>query len=409
MPNRVVITGQGCVSTFGVGVAPFLEAMITGRSGLAPFSDHDGDISFGPISGGPVRDFFPEEWLPKNVKPKHYGLFATFAMVAAQEAVQGAGLQPDDLAARRSGILVGTGASGQETIGIVSRRLYGQKIGRLHPLSIPKIMANSPASGLAALLKISGPVFTINSACASGNHAVGQGYTLIKHGVLDVAVTGGTDANFDFGFLKAWEGLGVLTPDLCRPFSKGRNGMALSEGAGIFVLENLTSAQKRGAPILAEVIGVGYSASGDDLTKPSLAAVEKAMREALDNAGLTANQVDHINAHGTGTLLNDRIEAEGIQNVFGAHAAKIAISATKALHGHAIGASSALELIAVLLALRTGTIAPTLNFLAADAGSLLDFTPNKAQHRSVQVALSNAFAFGGLNATLALRRYEENS
>jgi len=251
---------------------------------------------------------------------------------------------------------------------------------------------------------LTGPSFTVASACASSNHAIGVAYQMVRSGMVEAAVTGGTEAVFCFGTFKAWEALRVMAPDTCRPFSKGRSGMVLAEGAGIFVLENLERAQARGAEILGEIIGFGMSSDAADIVLPSVTGASAAIKACLDDAGLNPDDVDYINAHGTGTVANDATETKAIRAVFGAAADKLAVSSTKSLHGHGLGAAGAIELAATLMAMKNGFIPPTANYVAPDPECDLDYVPNTARDGKIQVAMSNSFAFGGHNAVLAIRR-----
>ena len=243
------------------------------------------------------------------------------------------------------------------------------------------------------------------SACASSNHAIAQALLLLQTGAADVALAGGAEACITLGSVKAWEAMRVLADDTCRPFSKGRRGLVLGEGAGVFVLETLAHAQARGAVILAELAGAGMSADAADIVMPDASGAARAMRAALAQAGLAPQDVGYINAHGTGTQVNDPTETRAIKAVFGDHAQRLAVSSTKSMHGHALGAGGAIELVAVIGALRDGVLPPTINYLGPDPECDLDVVPNESRDRPVSAALSNSFAFGGLNAVLALRRW----
>jgi nodulation protein E len=263
-------------------------------------------------------------------------------------------------------------------------------------------MHNAPASHLSIRHGLTGPVLAVSSACASANHAMGLALQQIRHGVADVMLTGGSEAMLCFGGVKAWEGLRVLSPDACRPFSLGRKGMVIGDGAGVLVFEAEEHARARGAPILAGVAGFGMTADAGDIVAPDPQGAARAMRSALDDAGLSPADVGYINAHGTGTLVNDRSETAAILKVFGGEPPPV--SSTKAMHGHAIGATGALEAIACILALTEGVLPPTIGFQAPDPDCALDIVPNRARMASVDAVLSNAFAFGGLNAVMAFTR-----
>jgi nodulation protein E len=264
-------------------------------------------------------------------------------------------------------------------------------------------MANAGASHISMEFGITGPSFTISTACSSAGHAIGQAYWMVRSGVTDLALTGGSEAPFSFGILKAWEAMRVVSPDTCRPFSRDRRGMILGEGSAMFVLEPLEAARARGARIHAEIVGFGMSADACHITQPSSDGAARAMRAALRDAGLAPEQIGYINAHGTATLANDPTETAAIRSVFGAHTAKMPVSSTKSMHGHALGAAAALECLATVLALRDGVLPPTANFNEPDPDCDLDVVPNQARPAQVEYALSNSFAFGGLNAVLALR------
>jgi nodulation protein E len=267
-------------------------------------------------------------------------------------------------------------------------------------------MSNAGASAISMEFGLTGPAFSIASACASANHAIAIAQQLVRSGAADVAITGGAEATITLGTLRGWEAMRIMAPDTCRPFSAGRRGMVLGEGAGIFVLEPLERALARGAPILAELAGTGMSSDASDITLPTVEGPASAMRLALADAGLAPEAIDYINAHGTGTLANDATETKAIRAVFGAHAGKLAVSSTKAMHGHALGAAGGLELAATLLAMQHGVVPPTINYTGADPACDLDVVPNEARPRVIDAALSNSFAFGGLNAVIALRRFQ---
>jgi nodulation protein E len=251
---------------------------------------------------------------------------------------------------------------------------------------------------------ITGPSFTISTACSSAGHAIGQAFWMVRNGITDAAIAGGSEAPFSFGILKAWEAMRVVSTDTCRPFSRDRHGMILGEGAGMLVLEPMEAALARGARIHAELVGFGMSADASHITQPSAAGAARAMRAAMRDAAIEPDAIGYINAHGTGTLANDLTETAAIRSVFGARAGKLPVSSTKSMHGHALGAAAALECVATVLALRDGVLPPTANFLGPDPDCDLDVIPNQARLCQVEWALSNSFAFGGLNAVLALRK-----
>ena len=403
MTRRVVITGMGCVSALGVTATATWVGMREGRAGIGPLLGLDDETLRTPIAAQ-ARAFVPAD----HFDEKRLVLLdpvSQFALVAAREAVAQSGLGFDGERAERSAVIIGTGIGGASTQDHMARRLYGEGNPRVHPMAIVRVMPNAPASQISLEFGLRGPVFAVASACASSNHAVGQALMLLQSGVADVALAGGTEACITVGTVKAWEAMRVLADDTCRPFSKGRRGLVLGEGAGVFVLETLAHAQSRGAVILAELAGVGMTADAADIVMPDASGAARAMRAALMHAGLALDDVDCINAHGTGTLANDATETRAIRALFGHHADALAVSSTKSMHGHALGAGGAIELIAVLGALRDGVVPPTINYLGPDPACDLNVVPNTAQEMPVRAALSNSFAFGGLNAVLALRRW----
>jgi nodulation protein E len=275
--------------------------------------------------------------------------------------------------------------------------------GRVHPLTIPKTMANAGASHISMDLGLSGPAYTVSTACSSANHAIGQAFRMVRDGYVELAVTGGSEAMFTIGMLKAWEAMRVIAPDTCRPFSKDRRGMILGEGGAMMILEPMEAAKARGAKIYAEICGFGMTSDAHHLTQPAVHGPSRAMKGALNEAGLAVEEIGYINAHGTGTPGNDPVETAAIREVFGTHADGIAVSSTKSLHGHALGAAGALEAVATVLALVNGILPPTANYNERDPECDLDYIPNQPRAKRVGAALSNSFAFGGLNAVIAFR------
>lgn len=401
--RRVVITGMGCVSALGVTAGQTWAAMREGRPGIGPLTGlHDTTLRTtiaAQAKGFVAGEHFDEKRLVL-LDP-----VSQMALVAAREAVAQAGLEFGGERAERTAVIIGTGIGGASTQDQMARRLYGEGNPRVHPMAIVRVMPNAPASQISLEFGLRGPVFAVASACASSNHALGQALMLLQTGNADLALAGGSEACITVGTVKAWEAMRVMADDTCRPFSKGRRGLVLGEGAGVFVLETLEHAQARGATILAEFAGAGMSADAADIVMPDASGAARAMRVALAQAGLSAQDVDYINAHGTGTAANDTTETRAIRALFGSHADALAVSSTKSMHGHALGGGGAIELVAVLGALREGVLPPTINYLGPDPDCDLNVVPNTAQQRPVRAALSNSFAFGGLNAVLALRRW----
>jgi nodulation protein E len=287
--------------------------------------------------------------------------------------------------------------------------LYGQKVQRFHPFMIPRVMYNAAASHISMKFRLGGPTLCISTACASASHAIGEAAELIRSGRADVMIAGGADAPIAPGVVKAWEAMRVLAPcgddpaAACRPFSADRQGLVLGEGAGVVILEERDRAVRRGAVIHGELAGYAATADAGHITAPGVEAPARAIRQALAQAGVEPAQVDYVNAHGTATRLNDTTETQILKRVFGDHARKLAISSTKSMHGHMMGASGAIELLAVLMAIERGIVPPTANYRRPDPECDLDYVPNRAREMKVDVAISNSFAFGGLNAVLAIR------
>jgi nodulation protein E len=409
MAHRVVITGWGCLSAQGSTADECWTAMREGRSAVGPITTVPTDILNLRVAAE-IKDF---DWTRHfdNRRGPLLDRFAQFAVVAARQALAQSGLLdpggrlPEALGLETAAV-IGTGVGGLHTLDDAFRRLYADKAVRLHPLAIPRLMVNAGASHVSMEAGAMGPSYAVASACASANHAMADAFWMVRSGRARLAITGGSEACITVGTLKGWEAMRVMSGDTCRPFSIERKGMVLGEGAGIFVFERLADARARGAEILAEVIGGGMSADAGDLVLPSEAGASRAITGALSDAGLSPDAVDYINAHGTGTAANDVTETRAIHRVFGAHARRLVVSSTKSMHGHALGAAGAIELIAVIGALRHGVVPPTANYLGPDPACDLDYVPNEARAIPVQVALSNSFAFGGLNAVLALRRFE---
>lgn len=400
--NRVVVTGLGVVSPLGNNVADMAANLRTGRSGIGPLANMPTDGLITKI-GAEVRGFDPNAHFTDKQLPM-LDRCSQLALVAAREAIAQSGLSFRDGLGARTATIIGSGVGGMTTLDESFHRIYAEGSKRAHPFTVPKLMISAPMSHITMEHGITGPSFTVASACASANHAMGVAYHMVRSGAVDRAVTGGTEAVFTFGAYKAWEALRVMAPDTCRPFSRGRLGMVLGEGSAILVLENREKAEARGAQILGEIAGFGMSSDASDIVLPSMTGAVSAMQACLADGGLKPEDVGYINAHGTGTMANDATETKAIHAVFGDHAKKLAVSSTKSMHGHALGAAGALEIAATIIALRDGFIPPTMNLAEADPECDLDYVPNQARPASVDVALSNSFAFGGHNAVIAIRR-----
>lgn len=401
--NRVVITGMGCISAQGHTAAECWSAMKAGRSGIGPISNIPTDrLKF--AIGAEVRDYDPEPQFERK-QLALYDRVSQFAMTAAREAVAQSGIVFDGPLGARTAAILGSGIGGQTTIDEGYQKLYGDNIPRVHPFTIPRLMINAPVSHLSIAYGITGPSFVVASACASANHAIAIAFDMVRRGIVEAALTGGTEAPMTVGVIKSWEAMRVMAPDTCRPFTSDRRGMVLGEGAGVFVIETLDRALARGAPVIAEIAGTGMSSDAHDIVQPSEEGAIAAMRAALADSGLDVTEIDYVNAHGTGTPANDVTETRAIRAVFGAAADRLLVTSSKSMHGHALGAAGALELVAVVGALTEGIVPPTANFTEPDPECDLDYVPNVARERNVRAALSNSFAFGGHNCVLALRQY----
>ncbi|MEM7528094.1 MAG: beta-ketoacyl-[acyl-carrier-protein] synthase family protein [Pseudomonadota bacterium] len=401
--RRVVVTGLGIVSALGVGREAHLEGLAEGRQGIGPIELIDPSRLMIKIAAEAKGYVGADRWDRQQLTL--YDRITQMALTATEEAIAQSGIVFSDELAERTAVIVATAMGGLHTQDENYRIVYEEQKNRVHPFIIPRLMANAPVSQVSMAHGLKGPSWSVATACASSNHAIGQAYQLVRSGAADAAVTGGTESVLCFGGIKAWEGLRVMSKDGCRPFSKNRNGMVLGEGCAILVLEEMEAAKARGAVILAEIAGAGATADAADIVAPAVEGAARAMRIALSDAGMDVSEVAYINAHGTATALNDRTEASAIRMVLGEHAGSVMVSSSKSMHGHAIGAAGALEAAACLMALERGVVPPTINHEEDDPEIALDVVPNTAREVQVDAALSNAFAFGGLNAVLAFRAW----
>lgn len=401
---RVAVTGLGVISAIGNSSTDFWQALEAGRSGIGPLQAVDPAL-LRFTNAAEVRNFTPSE----HFDEKEISLldrFAQFGVVAARQAVTQAGIAWTQELRESTAIVTGSCTGGQTTEDEGFLNLYRNNIPRVNPFTIPRTMENAAASRISLETGVVGPTYTISTACSSANHAIGQAFWMVRSGASSMAITGGSEAVFSLGFLKAWEAMRVVSPDTCRPFSKDRRGLILGEGAAMLVLEPLDVARARGAAILGEIVGFGMSSDAFHITQPSPDGAARAMRAAISDAALQSSDIGYINAHGTATLANDATETAAIRQVFGAHADRLAVSSTKSMHGHTLGAAGAMEAAATLLALQHGVLPPTANFTEPDPACDLDVIPNTARPAATRFALSNSFAFGGLNAVLAFRHVE---
>ena len=400
--KRVAITGAGTINALGHNVAETFAAFREGRCGITDLDIENVD-RLGVKIGGQVHDWDPEAHFNRQ-QIALYDKFTQFTLLAARQAIDQSGLDFRGKLGLDAGVVLGTAGGGVNTWDENYRAVYEDGKNRGHPFVVPKLMNNAAASHVSMEWSLRGPSFTVATACASSNHAMGLAFQMVRSGAARVMVTGGSESMLCFGGVKAWEGLRVMSKDACRPFSANRNGMVQGEGAGVFVFEEWENAKARGADILAEVVGFAMTSDAADIVMPSQQGAERAIAGALADARLNAGDVGYINAHGTGTAANDKTECAAVAHAFGQHANRVMISSTKSMHGHLIGGTGAVELLACIMALRDGVIAPTIGYEEPDPECALDVVPNVARDAKVTAVLSNAFAFGGLNAVIALKR-----
>jgi nodulation protein E len=399
--NRVAVTGLGILSPVGNNVRDFWNAVEKGDCGIGPIESFDASELNVPIAAE-VKNFVPEDHFDR-VTLRMLDRFAQLGAVAAREAVAHCGLDFHGEAGRCAAAIVGTAVGGEISLEEGYRRLFIQRLQSVNPFTVPKLMVNAAVGQITIENGIRGPAYAVASACASATHAIGTAFDMVRRGVVEVALTGGAEACISLGTLRGWEGLRVMARDTCRPFSRGRTGMVLGEGAGVIILENLEHARARGANVLCEVIGFGMSADAVSLVQSSVDGAARAIQAAIADSGVPLEAFTYVNAHGTATSANDVVETRALRQVFGAHADRLAVSSTKSMLGHSLGAAGALEFIATVCGMERGMLPPTVNYLGVDPECDLNYVPNRAQFREVEYALSNSFAFGGLNAVLALR------
>lgn len=402
--HRVAITGIGSINALGPNIPAIWERACAGESAIGQATSFDPSTLnikvTAEVKGFDETKHFDErtlEWLDR---------FSQFALVATREAVADSGIEFDGQLAEETAVIIASGVGGFVTIDNAYNRMIREGASRARPSTVPRLMISAAASQVSMEFGIKGATFCISSACSSSNHAIGEAYWMVRTGRSRAAVTGGSEATLTETALRTWESLRVMAPDTCRPFSAKRRGMVLGEGSGILVLERLDDAKKRGAKIYGEIVGYGLSADAGDIVMPDKNGAARAMKQALSTGGLNPEDIDYVNAHGTGTEMNDRTETAALKIAFGDHAEKLAISSTKSMHGHALGAAGALEAVLVAKAMKDGVIPPTANYLEPDPACDLDYVPNEARKAPIRAALSNSFAFGGLNAVLAFRAAE---
>jgi 3-oxoacyl-[acyl-carrier-protein] synthase II len=408
--RRVAITGLGAVSPLGCGIAKNWQALLAGRSGIGPLTRFPCD-DFPTRIAGEVRDFDPGEFIEKKDRKK-MDVFIQYALGAAVMAMDDAGLAIAEETASRVGCIVGVGIGGLESIEDTHLQFLDSRLRRLSPFFIPKLIGNLAPAQISMRFGARGINFAPTSACASGAHGVGEAFRLIRDGYLDAAIAGGAEAAITplgvggFSVMRALSTRNDEPERASRPFDRDRDGFVIGEGAAILVLEEMAAARARGATIHAEIIGYAANADAFHITQPAPdgRGAAECMRMALLDAAVDPGDVGYVNAHGTSTEHNDANETRAIRRVFGEHAARLAVSSTKSMTGHLLGAAGALEAIYTALALREQTLPPTINYENPDPACDLDYVPNEARRAAVEVAISNSFGFGGTNACLVLRR-----
>lgn len=412
--RRVVITGLGAITPLGLSPAELWQGLLAGKSSVARISLFD-PTGFDVQIAAEVKNFKPEQWIEER-EAKRLDRFAQFGMAGAIQAVRDAGLDFARLNPNRIGVILGSGIGGFLEFETQHEKLLQKGPGRISPFFIPKIMMNAVSGQIAIYFKLNGPNFMVASACASANHAMGTALRTIQHNEADIIITGGTEGAMTpmgiagFASLKALSTRNNEPERASRPFDKNRNGFVMGEGCGVIIFEELEHARSRNAKIYAEVLGFGMNDDGHHITAPDPEGIKpaEAMQLALDDADVKPDEVNYINAHGTSTELNDLTETKAIKRVFGEHAKKLAISATKSMTGHLLGAAGAVELIATILSIRDDVVHPTINYETPDPECDLDYVPNKSRKMKVNIAISNTFGFGGHNATIVVGKYPRN-
>ena len=403
MSHRVVITGQGAFCALGQTADSVVSAMMNGECAIDRLEIPDVDRLAVQI-GAQIKGYDPTAQFTRS-EIALYDPFTQYALIAAQEAVAQSGLELSDQLALQTGVVLGSAGGGLQTQDQSYKAVYEDGKNRVHPFVVPRLMMNAASSHVSMAHGAKGPCFTVATACASSNHAMGQAFQIVRSGMAKVMLTGGSDSMLCFGGIKAWEGLRVLSPDGCRPFCATRNGMVQGEGAAVFVFEEFEHAKARGAKIYAEVIGGGMSSDAYHMTAPHPEGTARAMAASVRDAGLTGDQIGYVNAHGTATAVNDKTEVAALRSAFGEAANGMAVSSTKSMHGHIMGGTGAVELLSCIAAVKDGVLAPTVNVQDLDPACDLDIVMNAALESTVDAAISNAFAFGGMNAVMALKRF----
>lgn len=411
MQKKVVITGVGVVSPVGIGKEAFWKSLVEGKSAAAPVTYFD-TTNYSVKFACELKNFQPENYIDKK-KLKRMDKFVQYVVVSAKLAVEDAKIDFSKENPERCGVIVGSGIGGMLTIEEQAKVLFEKGASRVSPFLIPMIISNMAPGEIAMMLGARGPNYSIVSACASSTHCIGDALRLMRYGDMDVAIVGGAEASITpLGFagfcsIKALSTRNDEPSKASRPFDAQRNGFVMGEGAGIVILETEEHAKSRGAKIYCELAGYGATDDAYHMTapEPNAVASSKCMALAVEDAGLKPDEIDYINAHGTSTELNDKIETLAIKKVFGEHAKKLAISSTKSMIGHLLGAAGAVELIATVLCIEREFIHPTINYEFPDPECDLDYVPNKPRQQQIKTAISNSLGFGGHNATVAIKKY----
>jgi nodulation protein E len=398
----VVVTGLGAVTSIGTTVPEFWAGMKEGKSGVGPLGGfpHE-DLKI--LIAAQIQDFDPKARLKHFKRDKlilHADRYSWFAAAAADEAVKQSGIEMPAANPYRVACIVGSGAGGLVTYETAYRDLFIHNKKATHPLTLLRIIGSSASAHVGIEYGIKGPTFATCSACSTAAHAIALACDYIRNNVVDVAIAGASESVINFGTMRAWQAMHVLSPEGCFPFAKKRNGTVLGEGAGILVLESYEHAKARGATILAELVGHGMTSDSKDMVNPDIEGPREAMRLALEDSELAPEAINYLNAHGTATTINDLNETNAIKEVFGSHAYKLAVSSTKSMHGHPLGAGGGIEAVACIKAIGEGWVPPTIGLDEPGEGCDLDYVPNKGRDMKVNYAMSNSFAFGGLNAVL---------
>ncbi|PUU93999.1 MAG: 3-oxoacyl-acyl-carrier-protein synthase II [Halanaerobium sp.] len=412
MSKRVVITGAGVVHSLGTELEEFWENIKAGKSGISKIENFDA-ADFPSQIGAELKDFDPGEYIERK-EAKRLALYSQYAIVSAMKALENAGLEITEEIADRTGVIVGSGIGGIEVFEEQVERLHSRGPRRVSPFFIPMMISNMAAGNVAIYSGAKGPNMNTVTACASATTAIGEAFETIKRGAADIMIAGGTEASITpsavagFGNMKALSTRNDEPEKASRPFDKDRDGFVIGEGAGIMILETLESAKKRGANIIAEVVGYGASGDAYHITSPAPEGegAVRAMKAAVDRAGMKPEEINYINAHGTSTPLNDQYESTAIKKLFGDHAYKLKVSSTKSMTGHLLGAAGGVEAIISAMAIKENVVPPTMNFEEGGEGCDLDYQPNKAGEAEINAALSNSFGFGGQNACIVIKKYK---